>query len=89
MHPNKYIYEYLVNNVQYVEEAPDNQNIYSALVGKATVCAGYAKANQYLLNRMGIYCTYVIGTAALEEEFRCQEIWISKDAPLLICVRAH
>lgn len=65
----KYIYEYLINNVQYVEEAPDNQNIYSALVGKETVCAGYAKANQYLLNRLGIYCTYVIGTAAQEEEF--------------------
>ena len=65
----KYIYEYLVNNVQYVEEAPDNQNIYSALVGKQTVCAGYAKANQYLLNRLGIYCTCVIGTAAQEEEF--------------------
>ena len=65
----KYIYEYLVDNVQYVEEAPDNQNIYSALVGKETVCAGYAKANQYLLNRLGIYCTYVIGTAVQEEEF--------------------
>lgn len=65
----KYIYEYLINNVQYVENAPDNQNLYSALVGKETVCAGYAKANQYLLNRLGIYCTYVIGTAAQEEKF--------------------
>ena len=65
----KYVYEYLVNNVEYVEEAPDNQNIYSALIGKETVCAGYAKANQYLLNRLGIYCTYVVGTAAQEEEF--------------------
>lgn len=65
----KYIYEYLINNVRYVEEAPDNQNIYSALVGKETVCAGYAKANQYLLNRMGMYCTYVIGTAAAEDAF--------------------
>lgn len=65
----KYIYEYLINNVQYVENAPDNQNLYSALVGKATVCAGYAKANQYLLNRMGIYCTYVVGNAAREEAY--------------------
>lgn len=59
----KYIYEYLINNVTYMENAPDNQNLYSALVGRKTVCAGYAKANQYLLNRMGIYCIYVIGTA--------------------------
>lgn len=65
----KYVYEYLINNVSYVEDAPDNQNLYSALVNGQTVCAGYSKANQYLLNRMGIYCTYVVGTAALNEEF--------------------
>lgn len=59
----KYIYESLVNQVDYVENAPDNQNIYSALVNKKTVCAGYAKANQYLLNKLGIYCAYVTGTA--------------------------
>lgn len=58
----KYIYEYLINNVSYVEEAPDNQNLYSSLVRKETVCAGYAKATQYLLNQLGIYCTYVVGT---------------------------
>ena len=59
----KFIYEYLVNSIAYVEDAPDNQNIYSALVAKATVCAGYAKANQYLLNRLGIYCAYITGDA--------------------------
>ena len=59
----KYIYEYLINMVDYVENAPDSQNLYSALVNKETVCAGYAKANQYLLNELGIGCTYVRGTA--------------------------
>ena len=63
----KYIYEYLVNQIDYVEDAPDNQNIYSALVGNRTVCAGYAKATQYLLNELGIYCTFVTGTATNEE----------------------
>lgn len=60
----KYIYEYLIDHVAYVEEAPDNQNLYSALVKGETVCAGYAKANQYLLNKMGISCIYVVGSAA-------------------------
>lgn len=64
----KYVYEYLVNSVSYVEESPDNQNLYSSLVRKETVCAGYAKATQYLLNRMGFYCTYVIGTARRDGE---------------------
>jgi len=62
----KYIYEALVNDVAYVENAPDNQNIYSTFVRKETVCAGYAKANKYLLERLGVYCIYVLGTAAEE-----------------------
>ncbi len=62
----KYIYEYLVNSVTYVEDAPDNQNLYSALVGKESVCAGYARATQYLLNKMGIFCIYVVGSTVQE-----------------------
>ena len=60
----KYIYEYLVESVAYEEEAPDNQNIYSSLVNGKSVCAGYAKANQYLLEAVGIPCIYVTGTAS-------------------------
>ena len=63
----KYIYEYLVETVTYVEDAPDNQNIYSALVGKESVCAGYARANQYLLEQLGISCIYVTGMANGQE----------------------
>lgn len=58
----KYIFEYLVNTVDYNMDAPDNQNIYSALVNRASVCAGYSRAAQYLLQRMGVECIYVIGT---------------------------
>ena len=63
----KYIYEYLINHIDYVEYAEDNQNIYSALVNGKSVCAGYAKANQFLLNELGIYCTYVTGTSQNED----------------------
>lgn len=62
----KYIYETLVRDVAYVDNAPDNQNIYSTFVRKETVCAGYAKANKYLLERLGVYCIYVLGNAAGE-----------------------
>ncbi len=57
----KYIFEYIVNTVDYNLEAPDNQNIYSALVGKSSVCAGYSRAAQYLLEKMGMECIYVTG----------------------------
>lgn len=56
-----YVYEYIVNSVEYDMNAPDNQNLYSALVGKRSVCAGYSKAAQYLLERLGISAIYVTG----------------------------
>jgi hypothetical protein len=57
----KYIFEYIVNTVDYDLQAPDNQNIYSALVSKSSVCAGYSRAAQYLLEKMGVECIYVTG----------------------------
>ncbi|MBO5702910.1 MAG: hypothetical protein J6S71_10780 [Clostridia bacterium] len=36
-------------------------SIYGVLVKKKAICAGYAKATQYILNRLGIECAYVVG----------------------------
>ncbi|MDD2957320.1 MAG: transglutaminase domain-containing protein [Lachnospiraceae bacterium] len=57
----KYVYEYLINTTDYDSFSPDNQNIQSALLNHRSVCAGYAKAFQYILHRMGMFCTYVTG----------------------------
>ncbi|MBY0759492.1 transglutaminase domain-containing protein [Sellimonas caecigallum] len=57
----KYVYEYLIRSVDYETGVKDSQNIYSALVGKRSVCAGYARATQYLLEKLGVFCTYVTG----------------------------
>jgi len=44
------------------DSAPDDmRSIYGVFVDKKAVCAGYAKAYQFILNRLGIECTYVIG----------------------------
>lgn len=58
----KYLYEKMIRETDYDLNASDNQNIYSVLVGGASVCQGYAKTMQYLANRLGIECTLVIGT---------------------------
>ncbi len=57
----KYVYEKLIHETEYDLEASENQNIYSVFVGHASVCQGYAKAFQYLMNRMGIECALVQG----------------------------
>ncbi|MCR5777827.1 MAG: hypothetical protein K6G84_10505 [Lachnospiraceae bacterium] len=43
--------------------APLNQSAYSALVNGETVCAGYARAFQYIMQNAGIPCYYCEGYA--------------------------
>ena len=57
-----YIYNYIVELVDYNLESEDNQNIYSVFVNHSSVCAGYSKAAQYLLERLDVFCTYITGT---------------------------
>lgn len=63
----RYVYEYLIDSVDYVDGASNNQNIYSALVSEESVCAGYAKSVQYLLEKVGIECITVTGEATDNE----------------------
>lgn len=57
-------YQYLIERVDYDKNTKDDQTICGALINKRSVCAGYAKSLQYLLQRMGIESIFVSGDIA-------------------------
>lgn len=58
-----YVYRTLIEQTEYVVDSENNQNIISTFVNHETVCQGYSYGAQYLLNRLGVACTTVCGTA--------------------------
>lgn len=58
-----YVHNALIKKIIYDLGAPANQSAYSALVSNRTVCAGYARAFQYIMQQLGIPCYYCTGYA--------------------------
>ncbi len=57
----EYVHNEILKLVSYNTNAAMNQSAYSALVNKETVCAGYARAFQYIMIELGIPTYYVPG----------------------------
>lgn len=59
----KAAYEYVILNTDYDNtlSCAQNQNIQSVFINHESVCAGYAKAFQYLLQKAGLTCAYIEG----------------------------
>ena len=59
-------YEYIIRTTVYDCGAKHSQNIRSVFVNRRSVCAGYARALQYLLKKAGVWCAFIEGTAGDE-----------------------
>lgn len=59
----RYVHDALAERVEYDVNSNVNQSAYSGLVTSRTVCAGYARAFQYLMQQLGIPCYYCTGYA--------------------------
>ncbi len=73
----RHVYEHIASHTEYKIGVDHNQTIQSVLLGHASVCAGYARTFQYLLNRAGIFCSYVegqIGTTGEEHAWNIVRI---------------
>ncbi len=64
----KYLYDYIIENVEYVVRSGEDQTMTSALLDGQSVCAGYAKAYQYLLSQVDIDSAYIPGTSLVSDD---------------------
>lgn len=60
------LHDILIGQIDYEKGADKNQSAYSALVTGKSVCAGYARAYQYLMQKLGITCYYCTGFAGTD-----------------------
>ena len=64
----KYVYEFLIEQTVYDLENIDNQNISSVFLEGRSVCSGYAKSLQYIMQQENIPCMLVLGTGKSGED---------------------
>ncbi|MBJ8326255.1 transglutaminase domain-containing protein [Streptococcus pacificus] len=57
----KYLYEYVITNTEYNEQASNNQDIRSVFLTQSSVCMGYSLSFEYLADKAGIESFLAVG----------------------------
>ena len=61
------VHDWLVDNLSYSSTGGNIYNIYGTFVNKAVVCEGYAEGFKYIMDKIGVPCIVVTGTAENSE----------------------
>lgn len=89
--PSKYeqvklAYDFIINQTEYQLDSVQNQNIQSVLVNQTSVCAGYARAFQYLMRKLDIPCIYIEGNAGATQQLHAwNQVYMDGNWYLLDC----
>ena len=70
----KYVYQKILYMTEYDKDAKLNQSAYSSLVLGRSVCAGYSRAFQLIMQRLNIPTYYVLGEANEEHAWNIIKI---------------
>lgn len=70
----RFVHDALMQIVEYDAQAKLNQSAYSAIVLGKSVCAGYARAFQYLMQQLQIPCYYCTGFAGQDHAWNIVKI---------------
>ena len=70
-----FVHDYIADNTEFVSDAPMRYNAYGCLVDHRAVCAGYAKAFQVIMKRLGYECGYVSGADRDKSSIHSSHAW--------------
>lgn len=71
-----YVHDYLAKKCIYFDgQSPLKYTIYGALVKGQANCEGYARSMQYLLEKLGVQCRVIVGTATNSNEKTEGHMW--------------
>lgn len=70
------VFDYLVDTIDYDGGDENCRDIYGALVERKAVCAGYAAAAKYLLDRLDVPCMIVTGDTLEGEPHAWNVVWV-------------